>query len=176
MNSKIFKRYLEENWKHLYRAAYAWCGNPDLAMDLVQDTSIKALRQHHQLKDEKAIRGWLFTILMNNWRDHCRKHLDMLDIEETAISHYLTPEIQNRRMETLDRVRHACMRLNQDHREVLSLVALEGMSYEETAQVLGISTGTVMSRLCRARENLRHFLDEIDHAAEEPRAKIRRIK
>lgn len=162
-------------WQRLYRMAYSWCHDPHLAADLVQDTLAKALKKEHQLRDGAALKGWLFAILVNNWRDHCRRRRDCADSDGLELADETGSDMAQERIETLERVRGAVAALNADHREVLTLVALEGMAYDEAARALGIPIGTVTSRLCRARAILRKRLGETGSAGGAA-APLRRVK
>lgn len=173
--SRWFRREVEAMWKRLYRVAYSWCHDSHLAADLVQDTMAKALKNRHQLRDQAALRGWLFVILANSWRDHCRRVRDTVDIDAIELGHDSDLEADSDRVELLERVRTAIARLSPDHREVLTLVVLEEMAYDEVAKVLGIPIGTVTSRLCRAREILRRNLHEMGVAGATT-AILRRVK
>ncbi|MBI3570146.1 MAG: sigma-70 family RNA polymerase sigma factor [Gammaproteobacteria bacterium] len=159
--SRWFRREVEAMWQRLYRMAYSWCHDPHLAADLVQDTMAKALKNRHQLRDRAALTGWLFVILTNSWRDHCRHVRDTVDIDTMELGHDSDLETDSDRNALLQRVRTAMARLSPDHRQVLTLVVLEGMAYDEVARVLGIPIGTVTSRLCRAREILRRNLHQM---------------
>jgi len=170
----LFKHHLEEKWARLYRIAYSWCHDPQLSKDLVQDTVMKALKNTHQLKDAKALDNWLFSILVNCWRDFCRQKKDTVEISEIILSHNESPEEQNCRTATINRVREAVSGLSREHREIITLIDLEEMSYKDVAEVLGIPLGTVMSRLCRARRQLKDTLKDMD--VNPPSVRIRRIK
>lgn len=168
------KRHLEDRWLRLYRVAYSWCHDTQLAQDLTQDTIMKALKNSNQLRDEEAMDTWVFSILVNCWRDVCRKNKDIIDIDQIELSHNQTPEEESQRMNITHRVRKAVSALNHEHREIVTLVDLEQMSYKDVAEVLQIPIGTVMSRLCRARRLLHDALRDLDT---DPRqARIRRIK
>lgn len=168
------RREIEAMWRHLYRVAYAWCHDPHLAADLVQETLAKALKKQHQLRDRAALRGWLFAILVNGWRDHCRRARERPETESIASESEPATEPAAEGIEILDRVRRAVAALSPEHREVLTLVALEGMAYDEAARALAIPIGTVTSRLCRAREILRRRLGGADSAV--PVLALRRVK
>lgn len=173
--SRWFRREVEAMWKRLYRVAYSWCHDPHLAADLVQDTMAKALKNRHQLRERAALQGWLFVILANSWRDHCRGFRHTVDIDAIELAHDADLETDSERNNMLQKLRAAIAQLSTDHREVLTLVVLEGMAYDEVARVLGIPIGTVTSRLCRAREILRRKLREPD-AADVTTATLRRVK
>ena len=167
---------LEAKWHQLYRIAFAWCHDPHLAMDLVQDTLTKALDRRHQLRNPEAENTWLYTILVNCWRDYCRQRRTMEELDDEALSHHDGPETENSRVQVFARVRRAMQRLSDDQREILTLVALDGMSYEEAAKTLEVPIGTVMSRLCRARRTLRRYLHDVDTLVIEPASAVRRVK
>ncbi len=162
-------------WQRLYRMAYSWCHDPHLAADLVQDAIAKALDKQHQLQDRSALKAWLFAILVNGWRDHCRRVPDTVDLDAAQFAHEADLEAGLELTQTIARVRAAIARLSADHREVLTLVVLEGMAYDEVARALGIPVGTVTSRLCRARAILRKSLSE-SGAAGSAASPLRRVK
>ncbi|MHB1952052.1 MAG: RNA polymerase sigma factor, partial [Acidiferrobacteraceae bacterium] len=153
-----FRRNLERARPRLYRVAYSWCRNASLADDVVQETLIKALRHQRQLRDPGAMDAWLFSILANCYRDHFRRQKEEEDIDEMELPGDATPETEHGENEVVRLVRAAIMRLPEGQRQVLTLVDLEGLSYEEVAKVLSIPTGTVMSRLCRGRRLLKQLL------------------
>lgn len=141
----------------LYRVAYAWCHDPHLADDIVQETLAKALRNARQLKDIDAFDGWMFSILNNCWRDVFRRRHPTVDLEELSDlpSPNASPEEDCVANDTIAKVRKAIAELPMGQRQVVTLIDLEQFTYGEAAQALAIPIGTVMSRLCRAREALR---------------------
>lgn len=157
-----------EHWRPaLYRVAYSWCHDRALAEDLVQETLLKALSRRAQLRDRERLKGWLFAILNNGFRDHLRRRRVHEDIDEMADempSVSPSPEDDHATSEIVARVRAAIAVLPLGQRQVVTLVDLEELSYAEVAQALGIPIGTVMSRLCRARAALRVALTD-DRAA-----------
>ena len=159
--SPTFKKRLEEMRPKLYKVAYSWCHVADISDDLVQDTVIKAIRNANSLRDVKAINSWLFSILANCWRDYLRQQKPTDDIDECIFTNDDTPELTQERQNITDIVQQAVATLPQGQRQVLSLVDLEGFSYAEVAEIMGIPTGTVMSRLNRARNALAGQLLEL---------------
>jgi RNA polymerase sigma-70 factor (ECF subfamily) len=138
----------------LRRLARALARNADIADDLVQDAVFRALRAEAKWTGVDA-KPWLITILINVNRNRLRtlsRHGTSVDVSEVDS---LPPPAPSE--EGLD-IERGLDRLNPDQREVLLLVALEGLTYDECARVLSIPVGTVMSRLSRAREALRGFL------------------
>ncbi len=170
---------LRQQRTRLYRIAYAWCHDPALAEDLVQDTLTRALERASQLRDAERFDPWLFAILANRWRDHLRHlrpHEDIEALEELLPDGGDSPERADERGEIVDQVRRAVARLPLGQRQVLTLVDLEGFSYAEVSAILEIPIGTVMSRLCRARRQLRHELIELYEPQRLGRKILRRVK
>ena len=159
--STTYKKQLEEMRPRLYKVAYSWCHAADIADDLVQDTVIKAIRNASSLRDMKKMNSWLFAIMANCWRDYLRKQKPTDDIDECIFTNDDTPELAHERQNITDIVQQAIASLPQGQRQVLSLVDLEGFSYTEVAEVIGIPMGTVMSRLNRARKALSEQLLEL---------------
>jgi RNA polymerase sigma-70 factor (ECF subfamily) len=159
--SQAFKKQLEEMRPRLYNVAYSWCHAVDIADDLVQDTVIKALRNAHSLRDMKKMNSWLFTILANCWRDYLRRQKPTDNIDDCDLTNDDTPELAQERQNIADIVQQAIATLPLGQRQVVTLVDLEGFSYAEVAEIMDIPTGTVMSRLNRARKALSEQLLEL---------------
>ncbi|MHB1565485.1 MAG: RNA polymerase sigma factor [Acidiferrobacter sp.] len=175
--SENFQTSLEASRARLYRMAYAWTHNGALADDLVQETLAKAWQKRDQLRDPKAQDAWLFSILTNCFRDNHRRQRETEDIDDMEIAGELCVETEQIRSELVGRVRTAIGRLPNGQRQVVSLVDLEGFSYVEVASILGIPSGTVMSRLCRARAALKTMLlSEVTATESRQGARMRRIK
>lgn len=157
-----FLKQLESKWKRLYRLAYSWTHDPHLARDLVQETMSRAISKHKQLKDLGALDSWLFKILVNCWHDVCRqnKHLQPLLDADELVNNY-TPDMDRYRYEVIKKVHSAIVKLPMEQRQIITLIDLEGLSYSEVANIMEVPMGTVMSRLCRARNKLKTHLGEL---------------
>jgi RNA polymerase sigma-70 factor, ECF subfamily len=143
----------------LRRYARALTGNAALADDLVQDCMERALRRAGMLNDLNRMPGWLRTILHHLYLDHARlqrSHGTGIDIVLLANDPALST-VPHDGAASVDFLR-ALHSLSMEHRQILLLIGLEGLSYAEAAQELGLAPGTVMSRLARARERLRSAL------------------
>lgn len=151
---------IEDSRERLYRVAYAWCHDPALADDLVQETLARGLARTDQLREAEKLGGWLFAILNRCWLDHLRGRHDEVDDEILAElpADLPGPDGHAERRQTVNRIRDAVAALPVGQRQVVTLVDLEEMSYAEVATALAIPIGTVMSRLCRARSALRLLL------------------
>ena len=170
---------LRQQGTRLYRIAYSWCHDEALAEDLVQDTLTRALERAGQLRDAERFEPWLFAILANRWRDHLRSlrpHEDIDELEDLLPDGGDSPERADERGEIVDQVRAAVARLPLGQRQVLTLVDLEECSYAEVSSILDIPIGTVMSRLCRARQQLRTELMGLHEPRAMRRDNLRRIK
>lgn len=138
----------------------ALVGDRSLADDLVQDCVERALKSRAALKDTRRLFGWLRTILHNLYMDALRERRSRgttVDLDEMANSLNLSVA-PNDRTSTIDFLR-AMDELSVDHRQILLLVGIEGLSYRDIATELDIPMGTVMSRLARARDQLRAKLE-----------------
>lgn len=158
-----FLAQVESSWDRLYRLAYSWTHDTHLSRDLVQETISRAIVKRKQLKNMEALDAWLFRILSNCWYDVCRqnKYLRELPEMEEPVTNE-TPETDRYRQEVINKVQRAIIKLPMEQRQIVTLVDLEGFSYSEVADIVNVPIGTVMSRLCRARNKLKIYLDEMD--------------
>ena len=174
---RAFRRLVANNRERLYRMAFAWTGDPQLADDLVQQTLLKALKNRKQLRDFAAAEGWLFRILANCLTDYRRAKREFLSGDNLELIDKVTPERRFREEELVQNVRQAVQQLPINHRQVVTLVDLEEFSYASVAQILDIPVGTVMSRLCRGRRALRKELMETrSNEMLTPAINIKRVK
>ncbi|HVV63372.1 MAG TPA: sigma-70 family RNA polymerase sigma factor [Pseudolabrys sp.] len=150
-----FRQNVEATIPALRRYARALTRDSDAADDLVQDTLVRALRSEH-LFHGGDVRSWLYTILTNLNRNRLRslaRRPTLSPIEDNDAPDMAGPEAGGRDIE------RALATLVEDQRNALLLVVLEGLSYREVAEVQGVPIGTVMSRLARARVQIKAYLD-----------------
>jgi RNA polymerase sigma-70 factor (ECF subfamily) len=140
---------------NLRRYARALAGDRDAADDLVQDTLERAVRKFH-LWRPGDLRAWLFSIMHNVFVNQlrARKIAPALELDENHPGATTPGWVTD--VHDLERGL-AC--LAPEQREVVLMVSLEDMSYEEVSRALGVPIGTVMSRLSRGREKLRRYMD-----------------
>jgi RNA polymerase sigma-70 factor (ECF subfamily) len=152
----------------LYGYALALCRNPATAEDLVQETYLRATRGRQDIEPGNQMKSWLFTILRNAWFNelrHARGGPTFIGLEPEDDSSFPAPEgtdpfiLLVRKIER-EQVRTAIANLPRHQREVIVLRDLEGFSYQQIAEILGVPAGTVMSRIGRAREHLRVVLGD----------------
>ncbi|MDD5391624.1 MAG: sigma-70 family RNA polymerase sigma factor [Thiothrix sp.] len=153
-----FGNKLGEHRPRLHRMALAWCSDPALADDLVQDTLAKALEKQDQLKDEERLGAWLYKIMHNCWMEYLRTRKPEVDIDDIELTCTDCPERRFSEHQIIEQVQVAIESLPLTQRQVITLVDLEGCSYEQVALILDIPQGTVMSRLSRARETMKKRL------------------
>lgn len=156
----------------LRRYARALTRDADRADDLVQDCIERAIRKRGLWSPRGPLRAWLFKILLNVYRNDLRSRRrrggDQVPIDDLVVEPAI-PAPQPGRI-ALSEMARAVDELPNEQREALLLVVLDGASYQEAAGILGIPTGTLMSRLGRARAALRTMTG----TADEPR--LRTVK
>lgn len=147
---------LIEHLPRLRRYARALTGERTRADDLVQDTLERALAKIDLWQPGTDLRAWLFTLMHNLFVNQLRLRRPV----ESALDEAGDVAVSGGQIEALGaRDIHAALaRLPDAQREVMLLIGLEQFSYEEAARVLDVPLGTVMSRLSRARERMRHLL------------------
>lgn len=153
----------------LRRYAIALVGDRAAADDLVQDSVERALRHRDHLKDSRKLFGWLRSILHNLHIDGLRERRSqgvIVEYDESLDAMGLSVP-QADRTAALDFTR-ALDTLSTDHRQILLLIGMEGLSYREIAEELKVPIGTVMSRLARARDHLRTELERTGPARKRP--------
>jgi RNA polymerase sigma-70 factor (ECF subfamily) len=150
---------IEDAIPALRRYARALTRDIDRADDLVQDCLARAIARRGLFRPPGPVRAWLFTILVNLHRNamrSTRRRSDTVDLG--SIPEPATPPAQPGHM-ALAELARAIELLPLDQKEALLLVTLEGLPYKDAANILGIPTGTLISRLGRARAALRSQTD-----------------
>lgn len=171
-----FKTLFERYHRRAYSLALGVVKNPDDALDVVQDAFIKAHRYLDKFEGQASFYTWLYRIVMNLAIDHLRKHqrqrpVDFDDhaVEDGAVAgDALLPRILGGNpgralldKEIRERIAAALAELSDNHRAVLVMRELDGLSYEEMAQAMSCSKGTIMSRLFHARRNMQVRLADL---------------
>ena len=170
-DADAFEQLLLEHQKNVYNLCYRMAGNPDDAMDLSQETFLRAWRCLDQYQFASAFSTWLYRLCSNICIDFLRRRrrqqtvpltFEDADGEEQT---YAVPDAQPLPEEqvelklTREMLAAAMAQLLPEHRAVLQLRVVNEMSYEQIADVLDIQIGTVKSRLSRARNQLKKILE-----------------
>lgn len=168
-----FDEMVSRYWDRIYAMVHQLLRNPQDAEEVTQDAFIRAHRGLENFRGESAFSTWLYQIATNLarnrywywWRRKRDKTISfdqpVGDNNETPLADIFvtdaedTPDNVTINREFVDQIAATMERLNKKHREILILRNIKNLSYEEIAVVLGISVGTVKSRIARARENLR---------------------
>ena len=169
---RAFGRIVARYQNRLINFVYRMVGDRDRAEELVQDTFLRVHRHLHRFDRERNFSTWIYTIAANLARNELRRRsaspfilTDPALWTSSATPSAPEPEdLINRpdldldREEAVETVRRTVERLSRDHREVLVLRELEGKSYEEIAEIVNASLGTVKSRLNRARHQFAELI------------------
>jgi RNA polymerase sigma-70 factor (ECF subfamily) len=166
---KLFESLLVQTHRQALHIALRLAGNRADAEDLVQETFVRAFRFFHRYDDTLPFTSWLYRIMMNAHIDEVRRRgklrassldephpetgstWDVPDESASPERLILTDEMEAE-------VQDGLLRMTADFRMAVLLADLEGLSYEEIAQVMATSIGTVRSRIHRGRKQLRGFL------------------
>jgi RNA polymerase sigma-70 factor, ECF subfamily len=157
-----FRLLFEAHRDKVYSIALRFTGEESAAMDIAQEVFLKVLGRIHSFRREARFETWLYRMAVNTCLDHQRRRRRLIPLIEdwleavrpskpSALTDLLREEAQGQ-------VREMVARLAPEHRMVVVLRYTEGLSYEEIAEVLGCSKGTVASRLNRAHKILERRL------------------
>lgn len=147
----------------LRRFASALSGSRDEGDDIVQSACLRAVQRLEQFTPGTHLDRWMFRIVRNVFLDRTRARKRRNEVPEENSADLCDHGLGASRAETrltLERVREAIALLPEDQRAVITLVAIDGRTYRETADILEVPIGTVMSRLARARARLMPLIEE----------------
>jgi len=171
--TNAFSELVERYQSKVYSLALRMCGSEDDAFDLAQDAFVRAWQSLGSYRFDAAFSSWLFRLTSNICIDYLRKKkrskvisLTFEDDEGEEVQLELpdpgpTPEQALLRAEERAMLAEAMNALPVEARQILTLRAIDALSYEQIAEVMGLPEGTVKSRLSRAREQLRKKLLQI---------------
>ena len=184
-DAQAFRALVERYQRRVVQLALAMTKDADEAMDIAQETFVRVHRYLPSFKGDSSFFTWTYRIAMNLCLDAQRRkgRLERVDVkqgDEAEIEAAMDPpsaalagpQRQALNAELRDRIEEALASLSDNHRAILLLREVEGLSYEDLAKVLGIRKGTVMSRLFHARlkmqSKLREYLGEDAPTRKEP--------
>ena len=171
---EAFRTLFERYNRRAYSLAVGIVRQPDDALDVVQDAFIKAHKHLDRFEGTSSFYTWLYRIIMNLAIDLLRKRKRVTELNEdsdetTGLLPQLLGGNPGRALmdkEIRARIDAALSGLSDNHRAVLVMRELEGLSYEEMAKAMGCSKGTIMSRLFHARKNMQRQLADLYELAE----------
>lgn len=169
-----FAQLLELHQGKVYGLTLRLTNSPEDAMELTQETFFNAWRGLPKFQGDSKFSTWLYRLATNVTIDFLRKEKRRRSVITTSLSvgedddqrvleipdHRFTPQSEAERHELQQAIHRGLAQLSDEHRQVLVLRELNGLSYMEIAQVLGLEEGTVKSRISRARMALRRVLAE----------------
>jgi RNA polymerase sigma-70 factor, ECF subfamily len=166
---EAFEALLKKSYQQAYSLALRLTGNPSEAEDLVQESFVRAFRFFHRYDDSLPFTNWLYRIMSNAHIDSVRRkgRLRLSSLEQPTPTGLSTTEVPdesaapdrdlwNRSMG--ERMQAGLGSMTPEFRTAVLLADVEGMAYEEIAEVMGTSVGTVRSRIHRGRKQLRTYL------------------
>lgn len=162
MDEQEFKAELTALIPHLRAFARSLCGNATLADDVAQDTMLKAWNARERFKPGSSMKAWTFTILRNQFYSIKRRSWRSSSLDSEIAEQTIVANDDVEKSMELNNVRKALNRLSDDQREAIILVGASGLSYDEAAEICGVATGTIKSRVSRARSSLLNIIEKGD--------------
>lgn len=168
-DQSAFEQLLDHYQKPVYHQALRLVGNPEDAADVTQEVFIKVWKHLPSFRGESSFSTWLYRLTDNAALDLIRREKkrrgdSSLDDEESALilpaDPAPTPHQAIEQKELHQAVADGLAQLSEEHRQVLVMREINGLSYEEIGNILGLSPGTVKSRIARARISLAKFLQK----------------
>jgi RNA polymerase sigma-70 factor (ECF subfamily) len=169
-----FRKLVENYQRKVFTIAFGVLRNHDAAMDVTQDAFVKVHRHLPKFKGNSSFYTWLYRIVVNLCIDRKRRASRAAEVDyDDALRHdgnnssgattlasisIGQPGKELERKELRQKMHTALEKLSEDHRQILVLREVEGLSYEEISDILGLAKGTVMSRLFHARQNFKSAL------------------
>lgn len=156
-----FEHVVKAHYTDVYRFALSMVRNESEACDLTQETFHLWATRGHQLRDPKRLRSWLFTTVYRQFLQQKRHARKFPHFEVVSVEHEL-PQLTPNAVDQMDgdAVLRVLMQLEETYRAPLMFFYFDDLSYKEIADVLGVPTGTVMSRIARGKQQMRRLLAE----------------
>ena len=179
-DDEAFAQLMRDNEKRIYNLTLRMTGNPEDAMDLAQEAFLNAWRGLKFFKGDSAFSTWVYRLASNACIDHLRRQKRRQDISASMPvndeddstpdipDERFQPEQELERQELRRAVADGLEQLSDEHRQVLVMREINGLSYQEIADVLDLEAGTVKSRIARARNSLRKILVESGNFSNPP--------
>jgi RNA polymerase sigma-70 factor, ECF subfamily len=167
-DERAFEHLVAEFERPIVRFLYRYLGNSEEAKEICQDVFIKIFRGIGNFQNQCSLKTWIYRITLNTvlnekrrWYQRLKDHFLGLDgVSRTYADSKPDPELSLTLSEQSRTIGIALRKLRPDHRAILVLRDLEGFSYQEIAESLGLALGTVKSRLARARQEMKDALQQ----------------
>ncbi len=176
-SEEAFNRLVLRHQRRAYNIAYRFLSNHEDALEVAQDAFVRAYRNLRRFKGRSSFKTWLYKIILNLARNRYRQRVSRGELKKVSLDNPKQyedsegpREIEDKRLspmreiggrEIQEQIQRGLMQLGAEHRQVIVLRHIEGLSYDEMSQVLQCAEGTVKSRLHRARLELREVLREL---------------
>ena len=171
-DERAFEQLMLDNQTRIYNLTLRMTGNPDDALDLAQEAFLNAWKGLKFFKGDSTFSTWVYRLATNACLDHLRKQKrrqdvwlpQLVDEEDDSLpdvpDERYRPDTTYEQQERLEALQQGLTQLSDEHRQVLVMRELDGLSYQEIGDVLNLEAGTVKSRISRARLALRKILLE----------------
>ena len=167
-DENAFESLVTQYERPIVRFLYRYLGNSEEAKEVCQDVFVKVFRGISSFQNHCSLKTWIYRITLNTVLNEKRRWYHRLKdrfvgLENIARTQYDTvpdPELSLTLSERCRRVNLALRKIRPDHRAILVLRDLEGLSYAEIADALGLALGTVKSRLARARQEMKDAIQD----------------
>jgi len=164
-----FELLVTQYERPIVRFLYRYLGNSEEAKEICQEVFIKVFRGIPSFQNHCSLKTWIYRITLNTvlnekrrWYQRLKDRFVGLDtVSRTHWDSIPDPELSLLMTERCRQVNLALKKLRSDHRAILVLRDLEGLSYQEIADALGLALGTVKSRLARARQEMKDAIQDI---------------
>ena len=159
----VVERLIEQYGQEVYKIAYFYMKETQLAEDVFQEVFYKVIKNYHKFNHQSSEKTWLIRITINTCKDTLRtswiKRVTTFGVLQDSENEYEKPyDIEKK--ETNKELYELIQRLPQKYKEILLLFYYKDLTYEEISEILQIPEGTVRSRLSRAREKLKKMMNE----------------
>ena len=172
--NQTFSEQLKDELDVLWRFAMRLTHDRALAEDLVQKTILRSLEKRHQFAEGSKLRSWLFKILHSIWKNDLREIAIRSKVNFSSVDLDKVESTNNTAEENIffKQVMQQINNLPEAQRTAMILVCIDGYSYKETAEILEIPTGTVMSRIARARLKIGQIFNKGEQSKKDMQHKL----
>ena len=157
MAKEILIGYIKENQNKLYKIAYTYTRNEELALDVVQETIAKSLENISKLRNEEYVKTWFYRILINESLKTCKKNKKYIEIELQENEEYIENN-EEKLVDNMD-IYNSLQKLNNKLKTVIILRFFENLKLEEIASITNTNISTVKSRLYKGLNEMRSNID-----------------